>query len=120
MRAWIGEDRGGVAFEQCGHRDRSDPVEHAVAEEATFRAESEAGDPPVHGGRAEPVGFVRLQTGAGETGRQAVAALGDWRAALRLYSTGCSGPWAALQIFARGRVGRGNFRDAAAPPRSSG
>src|SRR5687767_12886716 len=89
MRGWPGQDRGGDIVDECvfavGSRGWNFGGGSFEGESAAFHAESQARDSSVHGRSAEPVGFVRLQTGACEAGGQAAAAVGDWGTALRVH-----------------------------------
>ena len=103
--AWIGP--------RPRHRRRL--AEPAGPEEAALPAQGQGGNPSLHGRGAEPVGNVRLQAGAGQDRREAAAAVGHRRAALRLHPARRGRARAPLQVRpARPMRGRA-FRDAAAP-----
>src|SRR5205085_724329 len=91
VRSGDWENRGGdIADERVfavGPRGRNFGGGSVETEGAAFHAEGQACHSSFHGGRAEPVGFVRLQTGVGEAGRKTASAVGDRWTAIRVHST---------------------------------
>ena len=96
-------------------RSRGPGRESAGPEEAALSPQGQGGDPSLHGRGPKPTGNVRQQAGTGKAGRQAVAALGDRRAALCVHPTRRGRAWPEVQVrparFQRGRA----FGDGAAP-----
>ena len=83
---------------------------YAQTQPAQFRAEGQARDLSVHGGRAEPPGAVRLQAATGEVRRHAAARGAATRAIARRSSIrirSCSGPEVQVQAVRRERRGIG-------------
>ena len=105
VRRRRGQDRAGNAAgrnQLAGTRVRRSrrAGKPARLQETALRAQSEAGDPSLHGRSAQPARPLRLQAGSGASGRAAAAALGD-RGASVMPSSGPMPPCSARSSSSR-------------------
>ncbi len=100
-----------AAARRAGRSRRPMPL---APQAAAFPGEGQTRHPPLHGGRAIAARSLRLQARADKARRQAAAALGHRRPALRLHPAGCRRARAAVQVRQARPERRGALRDAAA------